>query len=92
MKDIKVKESRRLAQLQKAPPTRPCAGVRFPIRRSLHEAGNIKPTLQWRVQNIGDARIMGHLLRKAKAQRAGKRERSCAVDNRAGEIELSRVV
>lgn len=93
MKEIKVKESKRLVQFQKDPPTRLCAGVGFPIRRSLHEAGNIKPTLQWKFQNIGDARIMGHLLRKAKAQRTvGTRERSCAVDNRAGEVELPRVV
>lgn len=67
MKNIKVKRTQKDAE------ARQC--VRFPMRRPLHEAGNIKPKLQWRLQSVGYARIMGHLLREAEAQsRAGSRK------------------
>jgi hypothetical protein len=42
------------------------------LERLLHEAVMVKPELHWRPQDVGDARIVESLLRKAAANREWK--------------------
>lgn len=48
-------------------------------RSSLHEAVEVKPRLQWRFQDVGDARVVSNLLRRA-AENQPKGEMDVAQD------------